>query len=173
MNNPFEENNTGEDELELIASAVHGDRGALEKLVLRHQAWIYNIAFKMVMDHDDASDITQEILVKMITGLATFNPAMAQFRSRKIRIIGISVDSVESHKKFIEKHSLKDIVFLSDEKKEVVEKYDTEHWLLPVSKRVYIIVDASGKVIFRQDTGFSLLENQTATLIGEIDKHIR
>ena len=80
---------------------------------------------------------------------------------------------MESHKKFVEKHSLKDIVFLSDEKKEVVEKYDTEHWLLPVSKRVYIIVDASGKVIFREDTGFSLLENQTATLIGEIDKHIR
>ena len=80
---------------------------------------------------------------------------------------------MESHKKFIEKHSLKDIIFLSDEKKEAVKKYDTKHWLLPVSKRVYIIVDASGKVIFRQDTGFSLLENQTATLVSEIDKHIK
>lgn len=86
MNNPFEEKITGEDELELIESSVQGDRTALEKLVLRHQAWIYNIAFKMVMDHDDASDITQEILVKMITGLATYDPAKAQFRTWLYRI---------------------------------------------------------------------------------------
>ena len=86
MNNPFDEKNTGEDEIFLIRESVRGERVSLEKLVLRHQAWIYNIAFKMVMDHDDASDITQEILVKMITGLATYNPEKAQFRTWLYRI---------------------------------------------------------------------------------------
>ncbi len=80
---------------------------------------------------------------------------------------------MESHKKFAEKHSLKDVILLSDEKKEIVEKYNTEHWLLQLSKRVYIIVDAYGKVVYRQDTGFSLLENQTSTLISEIDRIIK
>jgi peroxiredoxin len=87
--------------------------------------------------------------------------------------VGISVDSPESHRKFIEKHKLLNITLLSDTDKSVIKKYNTKHWLLPVSKRVYIIVDSTGTIIYRNDTGFSLLENQTATLIIEIDKKIR
>jgi len=33
---------------ELVEQAKNGERAALEKLVLRHQAWIYNIAVRMV-----------------------------------------------------------------------------------------------------------------------------
>ena len=88
-------------------------------------------------------------------------------------VAGISVDSPESHRKFIEKHSLKDITLLSDESKETVKKYGTKHWLLPVSKRVYIIVNSSGEIIYRKDTGFSLLENQTETLLNVIDRKIK
>ena len=36
------------------AQNLVGDRGALEKLVLRHQAWIYNIAIRMVFHPQDA-----------------------------------------------------------------------------------------------------------------------
>ena len=87
--------------------------------------------------------------------------------------MGISVDSPESHQKFIEKHKLKDITLLSDMGKTIIRQYKTKHWLLPVSKRVYIIVDNSGKIIYRKDTGFSLLENQTGTLIEEIDSKLK
>jgi DNA-directed RNA polymerase specialized sigma24 family protein len=55
MYNPFiEKIDRDEDDLELIKASLEGNQEALEKLILRHQAWIYNIAFKMVMDHDDA-----------------------------------------------------------------------------------------------------------------------
>ncbi len=87
--------------------------------------------------------------------------------------MGISADSPESHRKFIEKHKLLNITLLSDTDKSVIKKYNTKHWLLPVSKRVYIIVDSTGNIIFRKDTGFSLLENQTATLISEIERNLR
>jgi len=40
----------------------------------------------------------------------------------KAEIIGISADSIESHKKFAEKYKLP-FNLLSDEKKEVIEKY--------------------------------------------------
>jgi RNA polymerase sigma factor (sigma-70 family) len=86
MSNPFAEKISDDDELTLIEESVQGNRVALEKLVLRHQAWIYNIAFKMVMDHDDASDVTQEILVKMITGLSTYDSGKAMFRTWLYRI---------------------------------------------------------------------------------------
>ena len=56
----------------LAARARDGDREALEQLVIRHQRWIYNLVLRMVYLPQDAEDATQEILVKVITHLATF-----------------------------------------------------------------------------------------------------
>ncbi len=71
---------------ELIRESLAGSQEALEKLIARHQAWIYNIAFKMVMDHDDASDVTQEVLIKIITNLSSYDPAKGAFRTWVYRI---------------------------------------------------------------------------------------
>ena len=48
---------------ELVAEALSGSQEALEALVTRHQPWIYNLAFRMVMVHEEAEDVTQEVLV--------------------------------------------------------------------------------------------------------------
>src|SRR6185295_12156548 len=69
----------------LVEQATHGDRAALEKLVLRHQAWIYNIAVRMVFHPHDAEDVTQEVLVKVITRLSTFK-GESNFRTWLYRI---------------------------------------------------------------------------------------
>ncbi len=71
----------------LIAAAVAGDRKALGVLVTRHQPWIYNIAFRMVLTPEDAEDVTQEILIKMITKLSSFNPSKAAFRTWLYRVV--------------------------------------------------------------------------------------
>src|SRR5438105_10843647 len=70
---------------ELVAEAQHGNRVALEKLVLRHQAWIYNIAVRMVFEPHDAEEVTQEVLVKVITRLRTFK-GQSKFRTWLYRI---------------------------------------------------------------------------------------
>src|SRR5262249_60424451 len=57
---------------ELVKLAQGGDRAALEELVLRHQAWVYNIAVRMVFEPHDAEEVTQEVFVKVITRLSTF-----------------------------------------------------------------------------------------------------
>jgi RNA polymerase sigma factor (sigma-70 family) len=69
----------------LVEQAKNGDRSALEKLVLRHQAWIYNIAVRMVFDPHDAEELTQEVLVKVITKLSTFK-GESKFRTWLYRI---------------------------------------------------------------------------------------
>jgi RNA polymerase sigma factor (sigma-70 family) len=73
MYNPFRESDDGgvSDE-QLVARAQGGDREALEQLVLRHQPWIYNLVVRMVWAADEADDLTQDILVRMVTGLAGF-----------------------------------------------------------------------------------------------------
>src|ERR1700731_4561484 len=73
MFNPFTEvAESGSTDAELVEKAKNGDRTALEQLVLRHQAWVYNIAVRMVFHPHDAEEVTQEVLVKVITRLGTF-----------------------------------------------------------------------------------------------------
>ena len=69
----------------LVERAKNGDRSALEKLVLRHQAWIYNIAVRMVFHPQDAEEVTQEVLVKFITKLSTFK-GESKFRTWLYRV---------------------------------------------------------------------------------------
>ena len=55
MFNPFSEAAEGGAlDAELVEQAKKGDRSALENLVLRHQAWIFNIAVRMVFRPQDA-----------------------------------------------------------------------------------------------------------------------
>ncbi|MCU0332514.1 MAG: thioredoxin-dependent thiol peroxidase [Ignavibacteriaceae bacterium] len=51
-----------------------------------------------------------------------FRDEFPKFDKMKAEIIGVSIDSVESHKKFANKYKLP-FYLLSDEKKEVVAKY--------------------------------------------------
>ncbi len=50
-----------------------------------------------------------------------FSASFAQFMMRNIPIFGVSKDSVESHRKFVDKYQLK-IKLLSDPDKELMEK---------------------------------------------------
>jgi RNA polymerase sigma factor (sigma-70 family) len=84
--NPFsEEAESGSADAELVDRARNGDRAALEQLVLRHQAWVYNIAVRMVFQPHDAEEVTQEVLVKAVTRLSTFQ-GESTFRTWLYRI---------------------------------------------------------------------------------------
>src|SRR5262245_33315330 len=73
-------------DLLLLSRIREGDREALEQLITRHQAWIYNIVLRMVYLPQDAEDATQEILVKLITKLSTFK-GRSSFRTWLYRIV--------------------------------------------------------------------------------------
>ena len=73
-------------DLELISLAVNGDRNSLSDLIKRHQQYIYNVALKMVNNVQDAEDITQEILVKIVTSLTKFDHTKGRFRTWLYRI---------------------------------------------------------------------------------------
>jgi RNA polymerase sigma factor (sigma-70 family) len=87
MFNPFTEVADGDPaDVGLVEQARNGDRAALETLVLRHQAWIYNIAVRMVFQPHNAEEVTQEVLIKVITRLSTFK-GESKFRTWLYRIV--------------------------------------------------------------------------------------
>jgi RNA polymerase sigma factor (sigma-70 family) len=70
----------------LVARARSGNREALEELIQRHQGWIYNIAVRMLYHPQDAEDATQEILIKAVTQLSSFE-GRSSFRTWLYRIV--------------------------------------------------------------------------------------
>jgi RNA polymerase sigma factor (sigma-70 family) len=85
--NPFHKDQYSDQrDLELISLALNGDRNSLSDLIKRHQQYIYNVALKMINNVADAEDITQEILVKLVTSLAKYDSTKGKFRTWLYRI---------------------------------------------------------------------------------------
>jgi Sigma-70 region 2 len=85
MSNPFLESVENVADEELVAKAQEGDRDALERLLARHQPWILNIAVRMLGRRQDAEDVTQEVLIRVLKSLHTFR-GDSKFRTWLYRI---------------------------------------------------------------------------------------
>ena len=83
--NPFEISYDNSIDLRLIDEALKGSSKSLEQLIKRHQHYIYNVALKMVLSPFDAEDITQEVLIKVVTKLSQFE-GKSDFRTWLYRI---------------------------------------------------------------------------------------
>src|SRR5688572_31948750 len=57
---------------DLVKLAVSGDRKALEELLISVKDKIHNLSIRYLWHPQDAEDATQEILIKVITNLSTF-----------------------------------------------------------------------------------------------------
>ena len=87
MFNPFDESTSSDPtDTALVERANGGDKDSLDELIRRHQAWIYNIAVRMVWEPRDAEDATQEVLIKIITKLSSFQ-GQSKFRTWLYRIV--------------------------------------------------------------------------------------
>ena len=72
MKNPLSKNYDEANDQQLIELANNGNKNALSELIITHESFIYNVAWKFTNDKDEASDLTQEVLIKVITKLSTF-----------------------------------------------------------------------------------------------------
>lgn len=81
---------------------------------------------------DDTSGCTKEA--------CGFRDNMPDFEKLKIKILGISADSAESHAKFVSKYGL-NFTLLSDQKKEVIKTYGAS-----ITKRISYLIDPKGMI---------------------------
>ena len=56
----------------LIRKAKNGDIHAFENLIENHRKRVYNIAFKMLHNQEDAYDITQEVFIRVFKSMKEF-----------------------------------------------------------------------------------------------------
>jgi RNA polymerase sigma-70 factor (ECF subfamily) len=63
----------------LVRRCVAGDAAAWQEIVQQYHRRIYNICYRFSGSPDDASDLTQEVFIKMYRTLATFDTTRASF----------------------------------------------------------------------------------------------
>ena len=86
MNNPYEEvvarhpsvTAVAEDS-ELIHATVGGDDEAFSLIVLRYQERVFNLAYRMVQDFDDAHDVAQETFIRAHAKIGSFREGSTLF----------------------------------------------------------------------------------------------
>lgn len=75
----------GRDEEQLIAKAQTGDQAAFQTLMEPYQSLLFNVAYRILGDHDGAADATQEALLSAYRALKSFRGG--SFKAWMLRIV--------------------------------------------------------------------------------------
>ena len=62
------------DDSDLVQRSRNGDSRAFEALLVRYEKPVYNAAFRMLSNADDARDVTQTVFLKAFERLDSFDP---------------------------------------------------------------------------------------------------
>jgi peroxiredoxin len=90
-----------------------------------------------------------------------------QYRETGAEVVGVSTDSVESHRKFAEHHSLP-LRLLSDPDRRVSEMYGAKSWLPGRSARSVVVIDAEGRVRHNKAQPLSLFRPKDDEVLAAI-----
>ena len=78
-----------EDDRALVGACLRGDRQAFDVIVERHQRHVYQLCYRFAGNHEDASDLAQDVFIRAYRGLHSFkgNSAFSTWLYR----IGVNV----------------------------------------------------------------------------------
>jgi RNA polymerase sigma-70 factor (ECF subfamily) len=63
---------TNPTDAELVAATLAGNREAFDVIVERHRRHVYQLCYRFVANHEDASDLAQDVFIRAYRGLRTF-----------------------------------------------------------------------------------------------------
>lgn len=154
-------NGENHDDLRLIKEALEGNKASLEKLIKVHQDFIYNVAFRLYLTPDDALDATQEVLIKVITHLKTFN-GQSKFRTWLYRIV-VNHFLNEPKRKY-EELSLRQFESFSNDDVSQVGEQETEEVRIMCSFAMLMCLNREQRLIYIIGEIFSADHNMGAAL---------
>jgi RNA polymerase sigma factor (sigma-70 family) len=157
----------------LVRSSLQGDKNSLEELVRRHRDFVYNLSLKMTWNKDEAADITQEVFIKVITKLSTFqnnssfstwlyritvnhilNERKAREGKRKMTFVqfGATLDNAPDMDLAADEHYAADALVLTEETKQtcmtgMLMCLDEKHRMVFILAELFGMKDDIGKEI--------------------------
>ncbi len=91
----------------------------------------------------------------------------SEYQATGAEVVGISTDTVESHKGFAEKNQLP-LRLLSDPDRKVSEMYDMKSWLPGRSARGVVVIDKKGKIAYHKAQAVSLFKPADSEVLDAI-----
>lgn len=91
----------------------------------------------------------------------------SEYQATGAEVVGISTDTVESHKGFADKHKLP-LRLLSDADRKVSEMYDMKSWLPGRSARGVVVIDGDGKIAYHKVQAVSLFKPSDDDVLAAI-----
>jgi thioredoxin-dependent peroxiredoxin len=91
----------------------------------------------------------------------------SQYRETGAEVVGISMDSVKSHKSFSDKYSLT-LRLLSDETGDVVDAFGVKSWFPGRSARAVVVIDQDGIVRYHKVQSLSLFRPKDDEILEAI-----
>ncbi len=91
----------------------------------------------------------------------------SEYQATGAEVVGISMDSVESHKGFAEKNELP-LRLLSDADGKVSAMYDMKSWLPGRSARGVVVINKEGKIAYHKVQAISLFKPSDDDVLAAI-----
>lgn len=89
-----------DDDARLVHACLTGDRRAFGELVQKYEKKLYNVAYRVVNDSEDAMDATQAAFVKAYEKLDSFDPSYKFFSWLYRILLNESLTLVNKRKRF-------------------------------------------------------------------------
>ena len=106
---------------QLVTEAVQGSKDALEEIVRRIQKPVYSLSLRMLFNPEDAKDISQEILITVITNLQGYR-FEGSFRAWVLRI---AVNKLKAVRRTWAEKKMASIENLDG----ILDRYEAKGWL--------------------------------------------
>ena len=143
--------NIQSDDNELIESFKNGNRYAFNLIVLKYQKKIYWLARKMVLNHDDADDITQEVFIKLYKSIDKYR-GESKFYTYLYKIaVNLSLNHLNKNKR---NYSRK--IDLNSEAYRISSKEKSSDEFLDEKERTKILEEAISTLPEQQRAVFNL-----------------
>lgn len=128
--------NINSDDSELINSIKEGNQNAFNLLVRKYQKKIYLIIRKMVLNHDDADDITQEVFIKLFHSINEFRGESKFFTYLYRMAINFSLNHLIKNKKMSMKTGSIENLAVASKDKRADELIDAEEKTKLIEKAI-------------------------------------
>jgi RNA polymerase sigma-70 factor (ECF subfamily) len=93
------------EEADLVEALRSGDERAYEQLVIRFQQPVYNLVSRLLNDPVDASDVVQEVFLKVFRNIPSFRGQS----SLKTWIYRIAVNEGHNHRRWFSRHRKQEV----------------------------------------------------------------
>ncbi len=93
----------------------------------------------------------------------------ADYAATGAEVVGISTDSVESHKSYAEKYELP-LTLLADEKGKVVKEYEVASWIPGRAARAVVVIDKNGIIRHHKTQALSVFRPGDDEVLAAIEE---